>query len=266
MGEITDRVSVLEESLNQFSGDLAEIRMVLRDQVGTGLGTTVSYAKEAARQLAAFREGADLDQVYERTLKSIDKMLKDAFPGDIATIEGRVAAACANTKAMRAAQTRIEATERANQTLSDELDRERRAHAEVNKKHLATQKDVDHYRDLMIAQRERADAAESEVEKLRKQRPEDNRRDYWRRLAEDMKAELEAAEEKLRRKSHETPVASSYEEAAERMREIRKIADDRGSFWVQGIRYVPAVSPGSCEVKLAEAQRKLDQIQEALEQ
>jgi hypothetical protein len=266
MGEITDRVSVLEESLNQFSGDLAEIRMVLRDQVGTGLGTTVSYAKEAARQLAAFREGADLDQVYERTLKSIDKMLKDAFPGDIATIEGRVAAACANTKAMRAAQTRIEATERANKTLSDELDRVRRTHAETNKKLLNAKKDADFYHEACIAQRERADAAESEVEKLRKQRPEDNRRDYWRRLAEDNGKALADATEKLRRKSHETPVASSYEEAAERMREIRKIADDRGSFWVQGIRYVPAVSPGSCEVKLAEAQRRLDQIQEALEQ
>lgn len=290
MGEITDRVSELEARQEKLELDLVEARMILRDQVGTAFETVPECAREAARLLEALRDDRARSPDYARTLQNIDKMLKHAFPGDIATIEGRVAAACENTKALREAQDPYLAEN--NKALSDALDRHRRLTAEANKKLLQAKRELDHYQGACTAQRARADEAEAEVEKLRKQRPEGvsterfaevetvknywktlaevnandltevrQVRDTWQRMAEDNGKALAAANEKLRRKSHETPVASSYEEAAERMREIRKIAGDRGSFWVQGVRYVP-----DCRTEVnADAVAKLEKIAQMLE-
>jgi hypothetical protein len=295
MGEISDRVSALENLLDDHLSALTEIGSILRTRVGSGHGKAQTYAQKAAdliaeleAKLAQKTETGNDDYLrYIRRLDAIDKMLKDAFPGDIATIEGRVAAACENTKALKALRRQVDNERVDNQALSDELDRVRRLTAEVNRKLLNAKKDVDFYREACAAQRARADEAEVEVEKLRKQRPEgvtterfvevEKVKNYWKTMAEIHKADLDTTKRKLAQAEADRDTwqnmatdngralaeAASHDvqDAAARMRQIRKIADDRGSFWVQGVRYVP-----DCRTEVnADAVAKLEKIAQMLE-
>lgn len=275
MGEITDSVSALEESQRSLDRELAATRRILSEAVGAaGLGMTSAYAVRAAERIktleAKLAEKVDAGNEdylrYFKCLNTIDEMLKDAFPGDIATIEARVAAACANTKALSDAQFRLEDTERARASLYDQLnsveearvalasqlDRERRLHGECTRDLLKAKKDRDYSRGTTDAQRVRADEAEERATKAEKDA------NYWEGWAKDngtafdravrerdsLQNKLNGANDDL---AHERSERQRLTEEVESLRrehpDIREAALGGKPFMVAGKKYVPEVLP-----------------------
>ncbi len=169
-------------------------------------------------------------------LSVISEMLRDAFPGDVATIEARVAAACTNTKLLEQAQTDLAAVQRARAALASQLDRERRLHGECTRELLKAKKDRDYFQDTSGAQRERAQAVEKDLAvALKRAEQAEKDRGYWQRMCEDNGAALAAAEEKLGRLRHET-TRPDYSD-------IREAVMMGKPFTVEGRRYVPSTDP-----------------------
>lgn len=312
MGEVTDRVKRLEDYVDELNEELVAVRAALRSTVGGGKGKASSYAEAAAARIKAIEdevrglklrltttseqrdrlqtrldERADTDnEEFDRLFKrlgNISKMLQDAFPGDIATIEGRVAAACANTKALAQAQRDLEleqinrldavrardeyesawasCRDSANsadekvRSLASQLDRERRLHGECVEELLTAKKERDRIQDVADAQRrengERATLLHRTQERAAKAARD---RDTWKSMANDNGAALAVAEEKLRRARHET-IRPDYSA-------IREAALNGEPFFLEGKQYVQA---GSATEKLNNIRRLLEEFNSVVE-
>jgi chromosome segregation ATPase len=194
--------SGLQALLDQLYLELADVRSVLRPKVGHGHGKAHAYAQKAVElidgleaKLAEKTDTSNEDYLrYLKRLNTIDEMLKDAFPGDIATIEARVAAACANTKALSDAQFRLEDTERARASLYDQLNSVEEARESLASQLDQVKKEQDYYKGTSTAQRVRALGVERDLAlALKRAEQAEKDRDTWKGMAKDNGAALATA-------------------------------------------------------------------------
>ncbi len=288
MGDITERVQELERDYERLDAERINTISVLRKTAGSpdtyGLRAHAVAAAERIKtlqdKLAEKVDTSNEDYLrYLKRLNAIDEMLNDAFPGDTATIEARVAAACTNTKLLEQAQTDLAAVQRARAALASQLDRERRLHGEYIKDLLKAKKDRDYFQDTSGAQRERAQAVEKDLAvALKRAEQAEKDRGYWQRMCEDNGAALAAAEEKLRRLRHEDDPFVQIQEAAmagksfnvaggeyvpadqysrDHIEELKRLARDGKDIVIEGRSYTPTSRIDWERVSL---QQKLNQI------